>query len=111
MTMNRDALFARFETHRAGGPGWSKVDHDLVVVWCDVYASDEHLACWLAVVARTRREAEQLLRDAGVHQLKLAGPSRPPISDDLLKLACGSPGRIFFQIADGQSSAAELAAR
>jgi len=108
MTLSRDELFARFETHRAGFTGWSKLDQGLVVVWCDIYASGEHLACWLAVVAPTRHDAEQVLRDAGVHRLKLAGPSRPLISAGLLELASASPGRIFWQIADGESQAAEL---
>jgi hypothetical protein len=106
--MSRDELFARFETHRAGGAGWSKLDHDLVVVWCDIYAADEHLACWLAVVARTRGDAERLLRDEGIHRLKLSGPSRLQVSRQLLEVATASPGRIFLQIADGATAAAEL---
>jgi hypothetical protein len=106
--MDQVQLFTRFSVHTAGFQGWSKLDGEGVVVWCDIHAPDEHLACWLAVSESTRRAAERVLREAGVHRLKLLAPSRPPISDDLLRLAVATPGRVTFQISDGASPAGVL---
>jgi hypothetical protein len=78
------------------------------MVWCDIYSPDEHLACWLVVCGPSRKAAEHILREVGVHRLKLGAPSKPPFSEDLTRLAVSAPERVVYQVKDGVSPAGTL---